>query len=74
MMRALVLGEGAIPMRSDTPRPPIVLAALVGGPALFVAGFFVAVHNYAIAAVLAFVAVIAFAAGRWLAKRSRRLG
>jgi ABC-type Fe3+-siderophore transport system permease subunit len=29
-------------MRSDTPRFPIVLAAFVGGLALFVAGFFIA--------------------------------
>ena len=47
------LGDGAIPMRSDTPRRPIALAVFIGGPALFIAGFFVAAHNYAIAAVLA---------------------
>jgi hypothetical protein len=63
------LGKGAIPMRGDTPRRRIALAAFIGGPALFVAA-----HNYAMAAVLAFVAVIAFAAVRWLAKRRRRLG
>jgi hypothetical protein len=68
------LGKGAIPMRGDTPRRRIALAAFIGGPALFVAAFFVAAHNYAMAAVLAFVAVIAFAAVRWLAKRRRRLG
>jgi hypothetical protein len=32
------LGKGAIPMRGDAPRLPLVLAALVGGLALFVAG------------------------------------
>jgi len=38
------LGKGAIPMRSDTPRLPLVLAALVGGLALFVAGFVIALE------------------------------
>ncbi len=38
------LGKGAIPMRSDTSRLPLVLAALVGGLALFVAGFVIALE------------------------------
>jgi hypothetical protein len=56
-------------MRGDTPRRAIVRAVFIGGPALLVAGFFVAAHNYAIAAALAFVAVVAFAAGSWYARR-----
>jgi hypothetical protein len=36
------LGKGATPMRGDTPRPPFVLAALVGGLALLIAGFIIA--------------------------------
>jgi len=36
------LGKGAIPMRGDTSRLPLALAALVGGLALFVAGFIIA--------------------------------
>jgi hypothetical protein len=44
------LGKGAIPMRSDTSRLPLVLAALVGGLALFVAGFFIAAEMRSAAA------------------------
>jgi hypothetical protein len=44
------LGKGTIPMRSDTPRLPVVLAALVGGIALFVAGFIIAAEMRSAAA------------------------
>ena len=36
------LGKGAIPMRSDLNRLPLFLAVLVGGIAIFVAGFIIA--------------------------------
>src|SRR3989304_7694942 len=36
MIRVLAWGKGAIPMRSDTSRLPLVLAGLVGGLALMV--------------------------------------